>query len=46
MQLDRDGMASRGQASRDGETFTCTVTGTTPITDSFHRVHMHGPELL
>ncbi len=29
-----------------GKTFTCTVTGTTPITDTLHRVHLRGPELL
>lgn len=43
MQLASDGMAWRGSV---GKNFICTVTGTTPITNTFHRVHLHSPELL
>lgn len=46
MQLDVDGMALGGSTGLGGKNFTCRVTGTTPITDTFHRVHLQSPELL
>lgn len=29
-----------------GTHFTCTVTGSTPVTGAFRRLHLHGPGLL
>ena len=43
VQHGRDKVVSRGIPKK---IFTCTVTGATPITDTFHRVHLHGPDLL
>lgn len=43
MQLGWEGVVLRSMRGKD---FTCTVTGSTPITETFHRVHLRGPELL